>query len=1156
MPPDDPRNPSETPDPSSTNLSENVPLVDGATSDAESLMRILRGVARPDPAPAPAANGFPQIPGYEIESELGRGGMGVVYKARQLGLNRVVALKMILTSEPPSAGEITRFRAEAEAVAAIRHPNVVQVFELCPPDCERPYFAMEYVAGGSLAKLLKAHTKLAPRAAAELLAAVADGLQAAHDEGIVHRDIKPANVLLTVGKHETPSTKSETQTAAPVSDFELRVSNLLPKVSDFGLAKRLASDATRTQGMKGTPAYMAPEQAGERGGFVGPGADVYALGAVLFECLTGRPPFEGEDQWAVVVSVINAPPPAPGAIEPGVPRDLELICLKCLEKEPQNRYLTAAALAADLRRFAAGRPVSVRPVGFVSRAVRLAKRNPTEAALALLVALLLVVVPPVVVWAVGELNTSAAREREAQALAEVAHERARAAQTVADAAQALLKAATEAERREREAKDAALKLAQARELFALQNGMRSRAADRPLGWAAANRGDLLKAVALAAGEPGAVRELRSAGAVALLAADLMPLDPALKGFTASAAATDPNTGLVAVGEYLTWAPLSVRVWLVDPGTGRVERELSFTAGFVRTPDGGLRGAPDSVRALAFSPDGTKLFVGTRSSQVIRFDLDRPGNTEAARWKASTSAVEQLAVSKDGEVVYGLCRPEKPVFAWAAATGKLLAKLSPAAEAPITSFAVLGSGEVVTCDAHELRRWTREHKPALTVENDGAGRLAVAPSGVLLAGNRRNLDVYDPAALAPLDRFATSELRRGVHEENVRTIAVHPSGAFVVSCSGDTDRTLRAWELASCRLIGTVTVKGTGPIAVAWSGDGNTLLATGSGQLCRWAFRSGAAQKFACLTAAPVEAAAFGPEGRVAALAEPVEGYRELLVGTPGVPAGSARFVSLGGNGRPGVAFGPTGRLAVSTQTPGLIDWEPGTPVPAAKFTKEITWCPRFGPGERGKDSPLWAVVGSSDVCSFDRDEKAARTTWSNWVEGKTAGLASLDALAVGRTLVAAGGRSGSVHVLDAAKGQLIGTVPNSGDPVLALALAPDESLIVAGTQSGKVRLIRAADRTELPALAAHPDAVTAVSLSRDGSLLATGGRDRTVKLWKRAGERFEPLFTVPDLTGPVRELQFHPSGDRLLVLVAHERAVRVWDVDKLRSQLGRYRLAW
>ncbi len=903
-------------------------------------------------------------------------------------------------------------------------------------------------------------------------------------------------------------------------------------MSDFGLAKRLASDATRTLAPAGTPAYMAPEQAGGKSRYVGPGADVYALGAVLYECLTGNPPFDGPDPWAIIEQVLNASPVSPRATNPVVPRDLELICLKCLEKEAHHRYHGAAALADDLRRFLAGEPVSVRPIGPLTRAARRARKRPAAAALVALVTLLCFAVPAAVVWNVAESDRGAretATAREEQRLAEIAR-------IEADKATA-----------------AALRLADVRDLFAVQTNLRNRAADRPLSWTFQTGGDLPKAVALAAGEPGALGDLRSAAAVAFLAADLKPLDPVVKGFTASAAATDPRTGAVAAGEYLVWVGLKARVRLIDPADGRVTRELTFTAGLVRGPNGALKGQPDSVRALAFSADGTRLFVGTKSSQVIRFDLDKPGNEPADAWKASVCPLEQLAVSRDGKTVYGLCRPEKPVFAWSADTGKEVARLEPAAEAPFAPFApfaVLATGDVVACDAHQLRRWTPDLKPAQTVASAGAWRLAATPAGALLVGDGCNLDVYDRDALTPLDRFATPELRRGIHEENVRTIVVHPSGAFVATSSGDNDRSARVWELASGRLVGTVAVTGTGPIALVWAGDGKTLFATASDQLARWSFRAGDAHRFACQSGPPIATATFLPGGRGAALAEPVGARRELLVGAAGGLAASVVVPPRGG--RMGLTACPVAALAVGPDVPCLVTSEPPAAVAPRVFNPRITWCPRFSPDGQA----LWAIVSSSDVYSFDPVTKQARgKKWSNGVEGTTLGLSALDALAVGRTVVAAGGRSGSVHLLDHATGAFVTTFAGHGDPVLALALAPDDSLAVAGTQNGKLRAIRLGDRQELTAAAAHPGGLTAAAFSRDGSLLATGGRDRVVRLWKRTGDRFEPLFAVSDMTGPVRELQFDADG-RLLVLVAHERAVRVWDVEKLKSQLGEFKLGW
>ncbi|MDY3559780.1 serine/threonine protein kinase [Gemmata sp. JC673] len=276
-------------------------------------------------------------PGYEIVGELGRGGMGVVYKARQVKLNRVVALKMVLAGAHADAREVARFLGEAQAVAAIRHPNVIQVFDSGEAD-GRPYLAMECLEGGSLAQRLRASGKMPSGAAAELVAKVALGVQAAHDRGIVHRDLKPHNVLL-----DAPG-----PTAEPWGE---------PKVMDFGLAKRDGAELTRTGSVMGTPAYMSPEQARGETKSIGPAADVYALGVILYECLTGSVPFTGSDPWSVIRQVVSDEPVPAARRAPGVPRELDLICRKCLAKEPAERYASAADLAADLRRYLGGEPL-------------------------------------------------------------------------------------------------------------------------------------------------------------------------------------------------------------------------------------------------------------------------------------------------------------------------------------------------------------------------------------------------------------------------------------------------------------------------------------------------------------------------------------------------------------------------------------------------------------------------------------------------------------------------------------------------------------------------------------------------------------------------------------------------------------------------------
>jgi hypothetical protein len=336
---------------------------------------------------------LPDLPGYEILGELGRGGMGVVYRARHLKVNRVVALKMIRAGGYAEVEDLKRFHAEAEAVARLQHSNIVQLFESAEHN-GLPFFTLEYVPGGSLADRLRG-TPLPPQEGARLVEQVARGIQHAHEKAIVHRDLKPGNVLLAADG--------------------------TPKVADFGLARRteVGSGLTATGAVLGTPSYMAPEQAAGEAKYVGPTTDVYALGAVLYECLTGRPPFQGPTPLETLLQVLKNEPVPPSQLQPKLPHDLETICLKCLQKEPVKRYGSAVALAEDLRRFQAGEPILARPVGRLERGWRWCRRNPPlAAALTMAVVLLLTGTGVSSYFALAEAEQAAtARKNERKAVA-------------------------------------------------------------------------------------------------------------------------------------------------------------------------------------------------------------------------------------------------------------------------------------------------------------------------------------------------------------------------------------------------------------------------------------------------------------------------------------------------------------------------------------------------------------------------------------------------------------------------------------------------------------------------------------------------------------------------------------------------------------------
>lgn len=354
----------------------------------------------------------PDVQGYQILGELGRGGMGVVYRARQRGLKRLVALKMVLSGGHASAEQLARFRAEAEAVAQLQHPNIVQIYDVGERD-GLPFFALEFIDGQALDQLIDGQPQQPLRSAA-IVEKLALAMHYAHEQGIVHRDLKPANILLT--------------------EYGI------PKVTDFGLVKRLEADSsqTRTGTIMGTPSFMAPEQARcERE--IGPAADTYALGAILYTMLTGRPPFMGPSALDTVMMVIRSEPVPPSRMQPKLARDIEIICMKCLQKDPEKRYDSAAGLAEDLRRFQAGEPILARPVGYTERVWRWCRRNPRVAvltALAMMLALALMIGGPaaaVVINAQRAAAIEARTEAEASAItAKRAEGKAEAARQVAD----------------------------------------------------------------------------------------------------------------------------------------------------------------------------------------------------------------------------------------------------------------------------------------------------------------------------------------------------------------------------------------------------------------------------------------------------------------------------------------------------------------------------------------------------------------------------------------------------------------------------------------------------------------------------------------------------------------------------------------------------
>jgi Flp pilus assembly protein TadD len=385
---------------------DRTPAPAGQASGITATAALQPGAAAPDGDGLPA-----RVAGYTILARLGLGGMGVVYKARQQRPDRLVALKMLPAGEHGGPEWRARLLAEAEALARVQHPHILQIHGVGEQE-GRAFLVLEYAVHGSLAERLK-EAPLPPPAAARLVETLAEAVHFAHERGIVHRDLKPGNILLASGGRKPPECGGSSS-----GDSCPALAECVPKVADFGLAKLVGGGTglTCTGMILGTPSYMAPEQADGQGKEAGPATDVYALGAILYECLTGRPPFRAASQAATLRQVLSEEPLSPRRLDSSVPRDLDTVCLKCLEKEPARRYASAQALAEDLARFGTGQPLRARPVGPAGKAVKWVRRNPVGAGLVAALMLLAVGAAGVLWWAQQQHEDRAAeRARRRQA---------------------------------------------------------------------------------------------------------------------------------------------------------------------------------------------------------------------------------------------------------------------------------------------------------------------------------------------------------------------------------------------------------------------------------------------------------------------------------------------------------------------------------------------------------------------------------------------------------------------------------------------------------------------------------------------------------------------------------------------------------------------
>ncbi len=1057
------------------------------------------------------AGDLPSVPGFELLGVLGRGGMGVVYQAWQQSLSRLVAVKMTPAGADARPDDLARFRAEAEAVARLQHPNIVQVYETGDQG-GRPYFVMEYVDGGSLDRLLAG----APRPVAEaarLTETLARAVHYAHLRGVVHRDLKPANVLLASGGCEPPGERSGGSRPPPA--------DLVPKITDFGLAKILVGgrlDQTRSGAVLGTPSYMAPEQAGGRNREVGPWTDVYALGAMLYECLTGRPPFLGATPVETVMQVLEQEPVSPRRLNPQVPADLQTICLKCLEKSPQRRYATALELADDLARFLDHRPIRARPIGRPARAARWCRRNPALAAASALAAACLAAAVGVSVWfGVYQYRAAAAlraqRRQTDRLAAGLAVDRGVSLCERGAVAEGLLWLARSLEMAD-EADDEGLRFA-ARANLAL--------------W-----GTRLHRLRACLAHPGPVRAVAVSPDGATVATGCEDGQVRFWGAAAGAAAGEPLRHAGAV-HALAFTPDGQSVL-----TGSADGSARLWDATRRRPTGPPLEPGAAVLAVAVGPDGRTAVTGSADGTAQVWDAVT-GQRRGPPLR-HTGAVRAVAFAPDGRTVWAGGAGQE-VRAWRVATGEPAGPVLKH-DGPVAAVAVHPDGRLFagTLD-WSLLRWDRPDGPpadllkdsgpvtAVALNRDGTRLLAGcaepglaylldATSGAALGPPLPHRGSVLAAAWAPDGRWvatgsadgtarlwdlsaASTEPTRLWHESRVRVVAFRPDGRAVVT--GDDSGAARAWDVPTGRPLGPVLAHGR-PVRAATFRDGRTLLTAGAdGRVWAWDPTTGHGTGTASLGTAIPPGASFSPDGKYLLTAceksaggppvpAPCQGNEarlwDVATGRPvGEPLRHAGFVTWGG-------FSPDGRTALTGSEDGTARlWEVAT--------GRAVGVPLRHPGQ---------VV----TAAFSPDGRVVLTGCKDY----------------------------KARLWDAATGSLLGPpLPHQAD-IWGVAFSPEGRVVVTCCHDGQARLWGVESGKQLGPPLPHNNVVLAAAFSPDGRALLTACWGKNATLWPVAPPMAGDVGQVRLGTETATGMELKSDGEIRLLDAAdwHDRHRR-WSIE-------------
>jgi WD40 repeat protein/serine/threonine protein kinase len=1031
------------------------------------------------PRPAAGDNGLGVLGDYELLEELGQGGMGRVYKARQRSLGRLVALKVIRVDGPATEVDRLRFRTEAEAAARLDHPNIVPVYEVGEHEGQ-PYLAIRYVEGGSLNRHLD-RFRDDPRAAVTLVEALARAVHHAHERGVLHRDLKPGNVLVEAVRGQGSGDSKNNSPSLTPDPW-----SVTPLITDFGLARLVDRDCglTRSGDLVGTPSYMAPEQASRGGAAITTAADIYGLGAILYALLTGRPPFVGETILDTLEQVKDCEPEPPSRLNPKISRDLQTVCLKCLHKEPARRYASAWDLAEDLRRLQMQEPISARPVSSRERLALWAKRRPAMAAVYGLMGLVLLL------GGVGG-NATWLWQRSEAARTKLASE---AADALA-AKQAQTEAALATARRQSS-------------LLSLERGLTS----CEQGEEAAGLLWFARSLTQA---PEGTEDLQRAirGCISSTARRLRPLAAMVshQGII-NAVAFSPDQQLFATAS----SDRSAQLW--ETRTGR--------------PHGPPLRHPGRVWALAFSPDGRQLLTGS-ADQTARFWDVRTGKLlEPALVHAGE--VRAVAFSPDGKrVLTG--STDKTARLWDKATGRPVAVpllhrnvVKAVAFSPDGRRILTGSwdGTAQQWEARTCRplgpplqhqNWVNavafspDSKVLLTGSDDHTARLWEAETGKPLGRPLPHHGGVFAAVFSPDGRLVLTgsgdhnarvwETRSGrllgaplLHPAFVRAAAFSPDGQSIVT--GCDDQAARVWEAAPGEVTRSPLQHDAEVFRLVFHADGHTLLTASADRTVRcWEATTGRQLGSPLQMSAGVEVVGFSSDGKAF-----VEGCKNRTVRLWDVAKGKPVNTILLPDVLHAVAFSPDGStLVMACEDASVVRWRPGVSEPLRRLLQlpELVHALAISP-----DARMFATAGEDHTARLWDLSTAEPLGPPLNHQGEVYAVAFSPN---GRMLVTGSGDR-MARLWEVKTGQTLGVPLQHGDAVWAVAFSPDGKTVLSGGGDKNARLWDVASCQPLAPPFRHESDVRAVAFSPDGRTVLTGGLGQTARLW----EIYPPMEGDPE----------------------------------------------